>query len=200
MEFELLGWPADGPTLELDHERFAYAGKFGTARTGKAIAREHPTTPESATTPNPTPSDDEIVGAISFNEDRGTESALRIRYVTVREDRRGERIGPRLAQFVRVRAGERGYDRVRIAVNNPVAYEALYRAGFTYTGDRTGMAELVLEAPAADAGGDGSTPDRTDAYRSGLDVFADRDLPEPQRRIVDRGRDRGPPDTIANSF
>lgn len=199
MEFELLGWPADGPTLELDHERFAYAGKFGTARTGKAIARERPSTPESATTPNPTPPDDEIVGAISFDEDRGAEGALRIRYVTVREDRRGERIGPRLAGFVRVRAGERGYSRVRIAVNNPVAYEALYRAGFAYTGDRTGMAELVLEAPVIDAGSD-STADRSDAYREGLDAFAERELPEPQRRIVDRSRDCGPPDTIVSEF
>ncbi|MUV90296.1 GNAT family N-acetyltransferase, partial [Halapricum sp. CBA1109] len=39
MEYALLGWADDGPTLRLDHERFAYAGKFVMSATGKAVAR-----------------------------------------------------------------------------------------------------------------------------------------------------------------
>ena len=39
MEYVLLGWPPDGPTLRLDHRRFAYAGKFVMSTTGKAVVR-----------------------------------------------------------------------------------------------------------------------------------------------------------------
>lgn len=186
VEFELLGWPEDGPTLDLDHEAFAYAGKFVTPRTGKAVAHfvsERPDGSDGWTT-------NEIVGAICFNEDRGVEHALRIRYVTIRSDCRGERIGPRLVAFLRVQARARSYQRVRIAVNNPAAYEALYRAGFEYTGEETGMAELVLEAPPPA----GQSAER---YREGLVEFADRDLPERQQAVVKRGRARGPPSPVA---
>jgi len=128
MECILLGWPPDGPTLSLDHERFAYAGKFVMSATGKAVARE-----------------DGTVGAVAFSADRTDETCLRLRYVTVRDDRRGEGIGPRLLRFVSERAREHGYESVRIAVNNPFAYEACSRAGFAFTGQETGLAELVLD-------------------------------------------------------
>jgi GNAT superfamily N-acetyltransferase len=168
MEAELLGWPENDPRLELDHERFSYAGKFVMTSTGKAVGREA----------------GEVVAAAAFNEDRTDPDALWIRYITVRADRRGEGLGPELAAFVRDRARERGYDRVRIAVNNPYAYEALHRAGFGYTGDTTGIAELVLQWPA----------DRAPArYRAGLDEFVDRELSDDEHAFVRRRRREGPP-------
>ena len=40
MEYVVLGWPSDGPTLRLDYRQFAYAGKFVMSNTGKAVAYE----------------------------------------------------------------------------------------------------------------------------------------------------------------
>ncbi|OIB57001.1 GNAT family N-acetyltransferase [Natrialba sp. SSL1] len=162
LTYELLGWPPDGPKLPLDHERFSYAGKFVMTNTGKAVARDGET----------------IVAAIAFNEDRTDEHTLWLRYVTVARDRRGEGVGPELVSLVRDRAVERGYDCIRIAVNNPFAYEALYRAGFTYTGETTGIAELVLEyqPPTASENDPTGTEREPDAYQNGLDEFRDRDL------------------------
>jgi GNAT superfamily N-acetyltransferase len=171
-ELELLGWPEDGPTLDLDHEAFSYAGKFVMSSTGKAVAR----------------ADGEVVGAVAFNGDRTDPGVLWIRYVTVRADRRGEGVGPRLAGFVVDAAADRGYDRVRIAVNNPFAFEALAKAGFRYTGDRTGLAELVLERPA-----DGVAEPDPDRYRAALDAFAERDLAAEERAFVAEKRSTGPP-------
>lgn len=174
IECDLLGWPPDGPKLRLDYRQFSYAGKFVMTNTGKAVARD----------------DGEVVAAVAFNEDRTDPDTLWLRYVTVRQDRRGEGIGPRLCRFVRDRAIERGYDRLRIAVNNPFAYEALYRSGFGYTGEQTGIAELVLEYPRysvrdddgelradrSDRNADESRDDRgsRDADRGGRDADADR--------------------------
>lgn len=169
MDAELLGWPPDGPTLRLDHRRFSYAGKFVMSSTGKAVVREGGA----------------VIGAVAFNEDRTDSGTLWLRYITVRADRRGEGVGPRLLAFVRDRARERGYDRVRIAVNNPFAYEACYRAGFGYTGRETGIAELVLEHP-----GDRSRA----AYQTGLDAFRERDLSGDERAFLDRRQGAEPPD------
>lgn len=160
MEFEVLGWPPDGPRLQLDHRRFAYAGKFVITRTGKAVAR----------------SDGDVLGASAFDPDRTDGTVLRIRYVTVRRDRQGEGIGARLLAFTADRAHDRGFDRIRIAVNNPIAYQAAYRAGFGFTGEGTGLAELVLAHP-----GDRSEP----SYRRGLARFLEReDLAASTRRFV----------------
>jgi GNAT superfamily N-acetyltransferase len=171
----VLGWPEDAPRLDLDHERFAYAGKFVTGKSGIAVARE-----DGA---------GDVLAAASFSPDRTDDATLRLRYVTVREDRRGERLGPRLCAFVAHRGRERGYDRVAIAVNNPFAFVALYRAGFGATGERTGMAERVLVFP-----------DPTDrdaaAYRTGLAAFAERDLPEAARAFVEERRDGDPPAVV----
>lgn len=159
MEYAVLGWPPDAPTLSLDHERFAYAGKFVLPDTGKAVAR----------------ADGTVLAAAAFSPDRTDETSLRIRYVTVRRDRRGEGVGPRLLRLVADRARSRGFAAVPIAVNNPYAYVAAYRAGFGYTGEATGMAEIVL-AEGADRD--------PESYREGLSTFADRDLPERVHEFV----------------
>ncbi|WP_435347525.1 GNAT family N-acetyltransferase [Haloarchaeobius sp. HRN-SO-5] len=197
-ELELLGWPADGPTLRLDHRRFSYAGKFVMSSTGKAVVRttDGPAGDDDDTDDASGPEtegpdahtadyDTDVLAAVAFNEDRTDDSTLWLRYVTVRVDHRGEGLGPRLVRFVTDRARERGYDRVRIAVNNPYSYEALYRAGFGFTGEETGIAELVLERPAEQSPG---------RYRAGLDVFAGRDdLTDDERDFVVEKRERGPP-------
>ena len=178
MEYELLGWPSDGPQLRLDHERFSYAGKFVMTNTGKAVARA---------------GDGRIVAAVAFNEDRTDEGTLWLRYVTVDRERRGEGIGPELLGRVRDRAVERGYDRLRIAVNNPFAYEALYRTGFSYTGETTGIAELVLEYPDRDPDPTADDGDDTEPYQAGLEVFRDRDLSEEEEAFLESRSESEPP-------
>ncbi|SIQ96699.1 Acetyltransferase (GNAT) family protein [Haladaptatus litoreus] len=168
MEYAILGWPEDGPTLRLDYEVFSYAGKFVMSNSGKAVARQ----------------DDELVGAIAFNEDRTDDETVWLRYVTVRADRRGDGIGAELARFTTKSIHERGYRRVKIAVNNPFAYQALYHAGFGWTGEETGIAELVLEHPAEQS---------KSTYQSGLDVFRDRDLSADEESFLAEKRGSKPP-------
>lgn len=189
MAFRLLGWPEDSPALDLDHERFAYAGNYRTGRTGIAVVLENAA--EQPSHAGQHLDTDEILAATSFDEDHAAEGALRIRYVSVREDRRGEGIGPELLAFVVERAIDRGFDRVRIGVNNPIAYQASYRAGFEFTGEESGMRELVLEAPPPS--------DRsTERYREGLDLFAKRELPAEQCAVVERNREGWPPERIGD--
>lgn len=171
MEFELLGGESAGPTLRLDHETFAYAGKFVMSRTGKAVVRE----------------DGDLLGAVAFSADADDGRTVHLRYVTVREDRRGEGTGPRLLRFTAQRLRER-YDRVVIAVNNPIAYEACYRAGFVNTGTETGIAELLMRYAPDDRG--------SDAYAAGFAVFADRDLPPAHAAVCDRHRSGDPPAVV----
>lgn len=171
MDCSLLGWPEDDPRIDLDHEQFAYAGNFRTGRTGIAVVRD---------------ASGDVVAAVSFDPDRAVDDALRVRYVTVREDRRGEGIGPTLLAFLVERALDRGFEVVRIGVNNPIAYRACYAAGFGFTGEQSGMGELVLEAPRPD--------DHSPAnYREGLEQFAERDLPPAQERVLERHRGGDPP-------
>jgi len=179
MEYAVLGWPPDGPKLRLDHEQFSYAGKFVMTNTGKAVTRESGAdgTGEGA-----------VVGAVAFNEDRTDAATLWLRYVTVRADRRGEGIGPELAAFVTERATDRGYERCRIAVNNAFAYEALYRAGFGYTGDQTGIAELVLESTA---------PRDRDTYQAGLDAFRGRDNTDAEDDFLAARKGEEPPAVVS---
>jgi len=171
MEFAVVGWPSDEPTLDLDHRQFAYAGKFVVGDTGKAVAS----------------SDGTVVAAAAFSADRTDEATLRCRYITVRRDRQGEGIGPRLLRFVGDRAHERGYETVLIAVNNPYAYVAAYRAGFAFTGDETGVAETVLEA-----GG----PRDAERYRDGLLTVAARDLPDYLEAYVERRLESSVPTVV----
>lgn len=173
LEFDVLGWPPDGPKLRLDYRRFSYAGKFVMTNTGKAVAR----------------ADGKLIGAVAFNEDRTDGDTLWLRYVTVDRAYRGEGVGPRLCRFVRDRALEAGYDRLQIAVNNPFAYEALYRAGFSYTGETTGIAELLLEYPGKN--GDERTARRR--YQAGLSEFRDRELSAEEESFLDSKRATAPP-------
>jgi GNAT superfamily N-acetyltransferase len=168
MELAVRNWPPEGEALPLDHERFIYGGKFNTGRTGKAVARE----------------DGEVIAAVAYNEDRTDADTLRFRYVSVRVDRRAEGLGPRLLAFAAERAREHGYERVQIAVNNPYAYEAAYRAGFAFTGEETGMAELLMTYPPGDR-----SPAR---YREGLALLGDRDLPTDQAEFVEAADDTPP--------
>jgi GNAT superfamily N-acetyltransferase len=172
MEYAVLGWPGDGSTLDLDHREFAYAGKFVIGETGKAVAR----------------SKGAVVAAAALSPDRTDDDTLRCRYITVRRDRQGEGIGPRLLRFTVDRATDRGFDTVAIAVNNPHAYVAAYRAGFGFTGAETGLAEVVLVAGARRDEG---------RYRAGLRTVADRDLPAELDAYVDRRLDEGVPAVVA---
>lgn len=172
MEYVVLGMPADGPTLTLDWETFSYAGKFEMSSTGKAVLCDQ----------------NEIVAAAAFNEDRATENHAWIRYLTVRSDRQGEGLGSQLATSVTKTLIDRGYEQVTIAVNNPRAYRALYKAGFHFTGRETGIAELVLKFPG---------PRPPAAYREGLERFAERDLPGNDERLVGVWLENGtPPQTV----
>lgn len=168
MEFRVRGDVDGGPPVDLDHRAFAYAGKFVMTSTGKAIVREH----------------DDIVAAAAFNRDRTDRTVAWLRYVTVRVDRRGEGIGPRLLDFAAERLLE-SVERVKIGVNNPFAYEAAYKAGFAFTGEETGIAELVLVRPG----------DRSPAgYRTGFGRFADRsELTPAERAFVSERREADPP-------
>ncbi|MGM0371191.1 MAG: GNAT family N-acetyltransferase [Halobacteriota archaeon] len=172
MEYAVLGVPPDGPSLTLDWQTFAYAGKFEMTNTGKAVLREA----------------ESILAAAAFNGDREDDDQAWIRYLTVRSDRHGEGLGPRLVCNLRETLLELGYERIAIAVNNPIAYRALYRAGFGFTGQETGIAELVLTWPADRSG---------ERYRAGLTHFTDRDLPEGQAQLLDRWiQDGSPPEPV----
>jgi hypothetical protein len=201
MEYALLGWPPDGPTLRLDHRRFAYAGKFVMSTTGKAVVRRaadegqrNPggTADAPPAAPDGVAYDTDVVAAVAFDPDRTDGRALRFRYITVRSDLKGEGVGPKLAAFVASRAGGREYDRVAIAVNNPFAYEAMYKAGFAWTGRESGLAELVLARPAGPLGDDGADPD-PDRYRAGLDRYRERDLGDPEASFLADRVDADPP-------
>jgi GNAT superfamily N-acetyltransferase len=198
MEYELLGWPDDGVRLALDYRAFSYAGKFVVSNTGKVVALDPDADPfdpaDSSDAPPPAAVEDAVdpgpvVGAVAFNGDRSDADAVWLRYVTVRRDRRGEGVGPRLVAFTTARLRERGYERVRIAVNNPFAYEALYRAGFAFTGEATGVAELVLASPPGD---------RSRAtYQAGFDAFRERaTLDGDERAFLDRKRGADPPAVV----
>jgi len=192
MEYAFLGGPGTGATLRLDYRAFAYAGKFVVGKSGKAVLRTRdgsPAVPGWTADRSLPPTvderdfDDDVLAAISFSPDRTDIDCCRLRYVTVHAARRGEGFGPRIVDRTVSRLADDGYERVRIAVNNPFAYAALYKCGFAYTGDRTGLAELELERPV-DAP---ATPSDADARRrAGLRVFldTDRDLDPEERRFV----------------
>jgi len=196
MDFVALGWPPDAPTLRLDYRRFAYAGKFVLGSTGKAVARRvepRATESRSPAADARTEYDEGVFAAASFSPDRTDGDCLCVRYVTVRDDRQGEGIGARLLAFVAGRAADRGYDRVRIAVNNPAAYVAAHRAGFAFVGRETGLAELVCERPA------GRPAERdADAYRDGLDRYRERELglDADAAARLDAKRAAGPPPVV----
>ena len=179
MEFTVLGAAGTGASCRLDYRAFAYAGKFVTGDTGKAVletgdgsAAAPAWTPDRSVpeTVDPADFDESVVAAVSFSPDRTDPTCCRLRYVTVHAARRGEGIGPVLVSRTVRWLADAGYDRVRIAVNNPFAYEALYKCGFAYTGERTGIAELERARPAG-------APAAVDAdrYREGQEAFRETD-------------------------
>ncbi len=170
----MLGLPADGPTLSLDWERFSYAGKFQMSSTGKAVIEE-----------------DAVLAAAAFNADRDQPDRAWIRYLTVRQDRQGEGLGARLARRVTRTLLEGDFEQVSIAVNNPIAYRALYKAGFHFTGRETGIAELVLAYPG---------PRDPATYRAGLSRFADRELPDPHESLVEQWLQAGTPPPVVDDI
>ena len=205
MEFALLGWPVDDPRLRLDYRRFSYAGKFVTGNTGIAVVRgklpaDHEPTPTDSLPPLPdglSESEfvDGILAAVAFNDDRNDSDTIWLRYLTVRNDLRGSglALGPRLAGFISDRAAETGYDTLRIAANNVFSYHALYKSGFAFTGRETGIAELVLERPAAEPA-EGSTV----TYQRGLDRFREREgLSTAERDFLAAHADAEPPEPVA---
>jgi len=181
MEFTVLGAAGTGASCRLDYRAFAYAGKFVTGDTGKAVletgdgsAAAPEWTPDRSLpeTVDPADFEESVVAAVSFSPDRTDPTCCRLRYVTVHAARRGEEIGPTLIRRTVRWLADAGYDRVRIAVNNPFAYEALYKCGFAYTGEQTGLAELELARPAAAVAATRADADR---YRTGLRRFRDDD-------------------------
>jgi len=140
MEFALLGWAEADPTVRLDYRRFSYAGKFVTGGTGIAVIRGENDGSATATGDNSTEAKiddtdslaslpdgveaddfaDGILAAIAFSPDRTDRSTLKIRYLTVRDDCRGDgqQLGPQLVAFLTSKAATAGYDRIAIAVNN----------------------------------------------------------------------------------
>jgi len=190
MEFAFVGAPGSDVTLRLDYRAFAYAGKFVLGGPGKAVLRTpdgSPAVPEWEPDEPLSPAVDEraldhdVVAAVSFSPDRTDPDRCRIRYVTVHVARRGEGLGPRLIDRTVDRLASEGYDRVRIAVNNPFAYAALHKCGFAYTGERTGIAELELARTV-----DSPADDDPDRHRAGLRAFreADRDLDEVEEEFI----------------
>ena len=200
MEFELLG----AVSLGLSHEQFAYAGKFVMTNTEKVVARESdesgqkanaresdkadkktsaPESGESGQKASAPESDkaDEIIAAAAFNQDYSTPACARVRYVTVREDRRGEGIGPQLLEWTAEQL-QGQFESVAIAVNNPIAYQACHRAGFVWTGEETGIAELRMRY----------APEVTDPkrYQDGLAVFQGRELPPEQAQVLKRNAEQ----------
>ncbi|MEZ3143293.1 GNAT family N-acetyltransferase [Halobaculum sp. MBLA0143] len=203
MYHRVLGWPPDGPRLRLDYRAFAYAGKFHGPDTGVTATLDPDATPTAEldlSDAGPPPADppgdrewtespDTVVAAVACNADRTAPSTLWLRYVTVRRDRRGEGVAPRLARFTAARAADAGFDTARIAVNNVFSYHALWKAGFVDTGRETGLAERVLERPtAAPADGDDET------YRAGLRSFAERDLAEAEASFLAAKAEAGAPE------
>lgn len=174
MEVRIEGDPDGGPPIELDHARFSYAGKFVMSSYGKALGV----------------SDGDVLGAIAFNRDRTDPETVWFRYLTVRADRRGEGIGARLAGTAADRLLGAGATEIRIAVNNPFAFEACYKAGFGYIGEETGLAELVLVRPDGRA---------TERYRAGLRVFGARNgLSDREKEFLDARIDTDPPAVLAS--
>jgi GNAT superfamily N-acetyltransferase len=199
MEYALVCPPDEGETLRLDYRAFAYAGKFVVGAPGKSVIRTpdgRPAAPDwepdepLPDTVDPDAFDEDVIAAVSFSPDRTDPATCRLRYVTVHAARRGEGIGPRLIGETVADLAAAAFERVKIAVNNPFAYEACHKCGFAYTGERTGIAELELARPAgAPADLD---PER---YREGLSAFRETEgeLSRAERRFVAARLERGPP-------
>lgn len=156
LEHEVIGW--SDTRLELDNS-FAYAGKFRVP-SGKVVTRD---------------TNGEAVAALSFSPDRADDDGVRVRYFAVHEERQGEGIGSALLAHSADCLLDR-YETVRVSVNNPYSYEAAYKAGFGWTGETSGLAELVMRRPSPD----------TERYADGMGLLAERELSEKEAEYVRR--------------
>ena len=181
MEFTVVGGSDGGATLRLDYRAFAYAGKFAVGSTDKAALYTpdgSPAAPEWVPDQplpeglDPDAFQRDVIAAVSFSADRTDPDRCRLRYITVHAACRGAGVGPELIARTVAWLADTGYDRVRIAVNNPFAYEACYKCGFAYTGETTGLAELELERPTDRPA---AARDDRGTYLSGLLAFRERD-------------------------
>lgn len=190
MKYAVIATPDDALGFRLDWKHYSYAGKFVMTNTGKAVAADSTVLGQSGWPPSARVAEtDGVYAAASFNRDREDGDVAWIRYVTVRDDRQGEGIAPRLC------AATTGWlldswdvSRVRIAVNNPYAYDALYKAGFGWTGEETGLRERILEHP--------TPPDAVGRYGDGLRSYLDAEPTDAERAFVDDRLDRGPPPLV----
>ncbi len=201
MEFVVVAASDKGATLRLDYRAFAYAGKFVVGSTGKAALYTPDGSPAAPGWEPERPLPDgvdadaferDVVAAVSFSPDRTDPDRCRLRYITVHAACRGAGVGPELIARTVAWLADTGYDRVRIAVNNPFAYEACYKCGFAYTGETTGLAELELERPTDRPA---AARDDRGTYLSGIVAFRDRDADrtEAERRfLVSRIGERQP--------
>lgn len=192
MEYAVIATPDDALGLRLDWARFSYAGKFVMTNTGKAVAVEASVLEDPEWPPDPQDAQAAgVVGAVSFNRDRTDPDTAWLRYVTVRDTVRGQEIAPRLcAMTVDWLHDEMNVSRVRIAVNNPYAFEALYKAGFGWTGEETGLRERVLEFPPP------SRQDVAGQYRGGLRSYLETDVTPEERAFIGSRLSRGPPPIV----
>lgn len=171
MYIEFRGSPEGGPQVDVDHTRFRYAGKFNMTTTGKALLIK----------------DETWIAIASFNRDRTCEDRVWLRYITVRDDHQQAGIGPRFLRSITKELREHASS-VRIAVNNPYAYQAAYKSGFVFTGEQTGIAEVILEYPEIWT---------LHAYEAGLTEFTNREgLSEQEREFVSEKRHGPPPPVI----
>jgi GNAT superfamily N-acetyltransferase len=159
-EHEIVG--RSDVTLELDENEFAYAGKFRVPG-GKAVTRSE---------------DGSIVAALSFSPDRAEDEAVRVRYITVRSDLRGEGVGSDLLEHAADCLLGR-YEAVRISVNNPFSYGAARKAGFVWTGEETGLAELVMEKTRPLDGDEAA-----ERHEGALRLLRERDLSDDEEEYL----------------
>lgn len=146
---EFRGSPAGGPAVSLDHTEFRYAGKFQMTTTGKALLIDS----------------NSCIAITAFSTDRSCDNRIWLRYVSVHDDYQARGVGPRFLRTTTTTLLDQ-VKSIRIAVNNPFAYVAAYKAGFVYTGEQTGIAELLLDHPGIRT---------TESYLAGLEVFRDAD-------------------------
>ncbi len=157
--FAVTSHPGEPDDLDLDHETFPFAGRFGRTRTGTAVVSVG----------------DEVVAAIAFSPDRRDDTRCRVRHWAVRRDRQGVGHGPSIADRFADWALTTGYRSVAVGAETPYAAVALDRAGYAYAGERGPQGEVVFVRPA-------SAPSHTLA--DALTALLDGDLPEAQRRYA----------------
>lgn len=175
MHVEFRGSPSGGPAVSLDHTDFRYAGKFQMTTTGKALLFDS----------------DTCMGITAFSTDRTCENRIWLRYVSVHDDYQARGIGPRFLRTTAIELLDQG-ESIRIAVNNPFAYQAAYKAGFVYTRKQTGIAELILEHPGIRS---------NETYLEGLNTFQDAShlSPREQSYIAEK-RTKAPPPVDLRRF